>query len=76
MLKILTNPFDDIKPRKDRMVEKRRKNEDRKRPSEEEVGRKKNTALLSFGDEADEDEQQATSMRKVLFIYWFICIGW
>jgi len=69
VLKILSNPFDDVEPRKDRVVEKRKKRDDRgdrKKMTEEEIGKKKNMALLSFGDEADEDEQQATSIRKVM----------
>lgn len=55
---ILNNPFDDIVPRrKTKMEEPKVKKKKRKKA-------KKNTKLLSFGDEADEMEEEFTKPRK------------
>ncbi|KPM08633.1 peptidyl-prolyl cis-trans isomerase-like protein 5 [Sarcoptes scabiei] len=62
---ILNNPFDDIKPR-----EEAKKSKSTKLKNEEEKAKpkgKKNFALLSFGDEAEEDDeiyQNTTTMFK------------
>jgi peptidyl-prolyl cis-trans isomerase SDCCAG10 len=64
--KILVNPFNDIQPRKLNEVKKK----DRKREGEKKESTmpppKKNTSLLSFGDEMDEDEQQIAKINPKL----------
>jgi peptidyl-prolyl cis-trans isomerase SDCCAG10 len=59
--KILSNPFPDIQPREHLMESRRKKEKAEKRPVAT-----KNTALLSFGDEAEEEEQQFVSINKKL----------
>ncbi|EFP07725.1 CRE-CYN-16 protein [Caenorhabditis remanei] len=56
--RIDNNPFDDIKPREKR---KKDKSERRKEPK---VVETKKTNLLSFGDEADEDEEALAVFNK------------
>uniref|UniRef100_A0A8R1HMR0 Spliceosome-associated protein CWC27 homolog n=2 Tax=Caenorhabditis japonica TaxID=281687 RepID=A0A8R1HMR0_CAEJA len=56
--RIDNNPFDDIKPREKR---KKEKSERRKEPK---VVETKKTNLLSFGDEADEDEEALMVFNK------------
>ncbi|WKX94033.1 hypothetical protein Q1695_011358 [Nippostrongylus brasiliensis] len=56
---VLTNPFDDIKPR-ERVKEKKEKKKEKK-PIET-----KKLNLLSFGDEAEEDEMEVEQVNKVL----------
>ena len=66
--KILVNPFDDIKPRKlgDEKRKKERKREREEQREKAAVPAKKNTALLSFGDEMEEDEQQIAQINQKL----------
>lgn len=63
----MINPFPDIVPRESA------KEKERKRQKEEREKRRataqKNTALLSFGDEAEEDEQEIANLNKVRWIY-------
>jgi peptidyl-prolyl cis-trans isomerase SDCCAG10 len=62
--KILENPFNDIKPRKLAEERKRkREREEREKPKKSAVPAKKNTALLSFGDEMDEEEEQISHLK-------------
>uniref|UniRef100_A0A1I7UUN6 Spliceosome-associated protein CWC27 homolog n=1 Tax=Caenorhabditis tropicalis TaxID=1561998 RepID=A0A1I7UUN6_9PELO len=56
--RIDNNPFDDIKPR-----EKKKKDKSEKK-KEAKVVETKKTNLLSFGDEADEDEEALTVFNK------------
>ncbi|PIC47395.1 hypothetical protein B9Z55_006773 [Caenorhabditis nigoni] len=56
--RIDNNPFDDIKPR-----EKKKKDRS-ERKKETKVVETKKTNLLSFGDEADEDEEELTVFKK------------
>uniref|UniRef100_F1L0K5 Spliceosome-associated protein CWC27 homolog n=1 Tax=Ascaris suum TaxID=6253 RepID=F1L0K5_ASCSU len=56
---ILNNPFPDIVPRK----KKKEKVQKEKKEKKEE---KKNLALLSFGDEAEEDEEELTAANAML----------
>ncbi|EYC08469.1 hypothetical protein Y032_0066g3786 [Ancylostoma ceylanicum] len=58
-VEILTNPFDDIKPR-ERIKEKKEKKKEKK-PVET-----KKLNLLSFGDEAEEDEMEVEEVNKKL----------
>lgn len=58
-VEVLTNPFDDIKPR-ERLKEKKEKKREKK-PVET-----KKLNLLSFGDEAEEDEIETDEINKVL----------
>jgi len=55
---ILSNPFNDIEPR-----EKLIKKKEKKKPKEKGV---KNFGLLSFGEEADQDEQETVSFVQKL----------
>uniref|UniRef100_A0AC34QNB4 PPIase cyclophilin-type domain-containing protein n=1 Tax=Panagrolaimus sp. JU765 TaxID=591449 RepID=A0AC34QNB4_9BILA len=60
---ILENPFKDIVPRtKNEKTDRKEKKEKR----EKKVTAVKNTSLLSFGDEAEEDEQELVSFNKKL----------
>eukprot|EP01114_Cavostelium_apophysatum_P017923 TRINITY_DN5426_c0_g1_i1.p1 TRINITY_DN5426_c0_g1~~TRINITY_DN5426_c0_g1_i1.p1 ORF type:complete len:539 (-),score=195.90 TRINITY_DN5426_c0_g1_i1:14-1474(-) len=58
---ILSNPFDDIKPRKGKIVapEKSKKDEKENKGNVPQV--KKNFNLLSFGDDAEQEEQDLES---------------
>merc|ERR1712183_734530 len=53
--KVLANPFDDIEPRFKKKKKKSKKNKERA------VKAVKNFGLLSFGDEAFEDEENSTT---------------
>lgn len=64
--KILDNPFNDIVPREIKRTEKKEKKE--KKEKDKKKGTK-NTALLSFGDEVEEDEQELESINKVIFTF-------
>lgn len=67
--KILDNPFPDITPReKERRDEKKSKKRDDKGKDKKEKKIVKNTALLSFGDEMEEDEQEFEAVNKVCLI--------
>lgn len=61
--KVLINPFNDIKLREHLLNKKRKKDKSEKK---EKPVVKKNTALLSFGDEAEEDEQEFQAVNKVI----------
>ncbi|KAL6733363.1 hypothetical protein Aduo_004014 [Ancylostoma duodenale] len=58
-VEILTNPFDDIKPR-ERVKEKKEKKKEKK------FVETKKLNLLSFGDEAEEDEMEVEEVNKKL----------
>lgn len=58
-VKILHNPFDDMEPSLDAIESSREKKEDKK-PKREGV---KNFKLISFGDEAEEDEQEVETVK-------------
>ncbi|KAI1727654.1 cyclophilin type peptidyl-prolyl cis-trans isomerase/CLD domain-containing protein [Ditylenchus destructor] len=62
--KILSNPFPDIKPRRDREREGKEARRERKKDKEPAKVITKQTNLLSFGDEADEDEQEIAAINK------------
>ncbi|XP_046917470.2 spliceosome-associated protein CWC27 homolog [Dermatophagoides farinae] len=61
-IEILNNPFDDIEPREKRLKVKEKSKEDRAR---ERLKGSKNFALLSFGDEAEEEEEEITKISAV-----------
>jgi peptidyl-prolyl cis-trans isomerase SDCCAG10 len=63
-VKILENPFKDIKPRERAEIKKPEKSKEKK--EKKKVPVTKNTALLSFGDEVEEDEEQLTKINKDL----------
>jgi peptidyl-prolyl cis-trans isomerase SDCCAG10 len=63
-VKILENPFKDIKPRIREEVKKPEKSS--KEKNEKKPNVVKNTALLSFGDEVEEDEEELTKINKDL----------
>lgn len=65
--KILNNPFPDILPRK---IETKKKNKPGKKEASS-TSAKKNTGLLSFGDEVEEDEKEIKLINKV-FIFKII----
>ncbi|CRK86710.1 CLUMA_CG000543, isoform A [Clunio marinus] len=60
-VKILHNPFEDIRPRAEHRKESHEESEKRKKPKREGV---KNFKLISFGDEAEQDEQEVESFPK------------
>ncbi|KAF7640350.1 PPIase cyclophilin-type domain-containing protein [Meloidogyne graminicola] len=60
-IKILENPFRDIRIRSKSGKEERLK--EKKSRDAEKIQPKRNTALLSFGDEIDEDEEQASKFQ-------------
>ncbi|KAI1720044.1 cyclophilin type peptidyl-prolyl cis-trans isomerase/CLD domain-containing protein [Ditylenchus destructor] len=62
--KILSNPFPDIKPRRDRERESKEARRERKKDKEPTKVITKQTNLLSFGDEAEEDEQEIEAINK------------
>ncbi|CAB3411332.1 unnamed protein product [Caenorhabditis bovis] len=55
---INNNPFDDIVPREIK------KKKEKKEKNEKKIVEVKKTSLLSFGDEADEDEEELTNFNK------------
>lgn len=57
---ILNNPFDDIAPRE----LKRRKEDRREKKPKSKMKPTKNFGLLSFGDEAEEEDEQVEEMNK------------
>lgn len=59
---ILNNPFDDIEPREKRLKQKEKSKEDRAR---ERLKGNKNFQLLSFGDEAEQEEVEITKISTV-----------
>jgi peptidyl-prolyl cis-trans isomerase SDCCAG10 len=61
--KILVNPFPDIKPRESTKAKERRRQKEEK--EKRRATAQKNTALLSFGDEAEEEEQEIFKVNKV-----------
>lgn len=60
-VKILHNPFDDISPRADHIKSSKDESSERKKSKREGV---KNFKLISFGDEAEQDEQEVESFPK------------
>lgn len=60
-VKILNNPFDDLSPRLELMKSSKSESSDSKKPKREGV---KNFKLISFGDEAELDEQEVVSFPK------------
>lgn len=62
--KILNNPFPDIVPRKiEPTICKKNKSS---RKDEASASAKKNTGLLSFGNEIEEDDEEISNINKVL----------
>uniref|UniRef100_A0A914YLJ1 Uncharacterized protein n=1 Tax=Panagrolaimus superbus TaxID=310955 RepID=A0A914YLJ1_9BILA len=64
-VKILENPFKDIKPRERAEIKKPEKSKEKKVKVKATVTTK-NTALLSFGDEVEEDEAELEKINKDL----------
>uniref|UniRef100_A0A914EFE3 Spliceosome-associated protein CWC27 homolog n=1 Tax=Acrobeloides nanus TaxID=290746 RepID=A0A914EFE3_9BILA len=62
--KILVNPFPDIKPRESTKAKERRRQKEEK--EKRRATAQKNTALLSFGDEVEEEEQEIVKVNKKL----------
>lgn len=60
-VKILHNPFEDLHPRIDHLKSSKSEGEDKKKQKREGV---KNFKLISFGDEAEQDEQEVESFPK------------
>lgn len=60
-IKILHNPFDDIQPRAEHMKSSKSEADERKKNRREGV---KNFKLISFGDEAEQDEQEVEKFPK------------
>lgn len=58
---ILSNPFDDIIPR---VVKKIKKDKDEEKKAKSKSKATKNFSLLSFGTEAEEDEEQVSKVSK------------
>ena len=61
-IKILENPYKDIKPREKAEIQHEKpdkKKKEKKKPVT------KNTNLLSFGDEVEEDEEELIKINKV-----------
>jgi len=63
---ILVNPFNDIKPRMLKNEKKKERKREREEKEKMEIPAKKNTSLLSFGDEMEEDEQQIAILKDKL----------
>lgn len=60
-IKILHNPFEDLSPRVDHLKSSKDETSDKKKSKREGV---KNFKLISFGDEAEQDEQEVESFPK------------
>lgn len=60
-VKILHNPFDDISPRIEHLKSSKDETSEKKKSKREGV---KNFKLISFGDEAEQDEQEVESFPK------------
>lgn len=71
-VEILDNPFDDIVPRitaaerKAQEVRRREAAKEQKEREERKKIKKRNTKVLSFGDEADEEDAEAAKEKKSL----------
>ncbi|CAB1352176.1 unnamed protein product [Coregonus sp. 'balchen'] len=61
--KVLHSPFDDIIPRE---TKKSKKDEDKKEGKKSQSKATKNFSLLSFGEEAEEDEEMVTQVSQTL----------
>lgn len=59
---ILDNPFDDIVPR----ISTKDSSEEKTNARESSSGAMKNFSLLSFGEEAEEDEEEVTKVNEIL----------
>ncbi|MFT7815695.1 peptidyl-prolyl cis-trans isomerase CWC27 homolog [Arapaima gigas] len=60
---VLHNPFDDIVPREIKRVKKEKDKEDGKKSQSKAT---KNFSLLSFGEEAEEDEEMVTQVSQTM----------